>query len=598
MEVKTYQHKKMLVMIVLLFAVAMFLVGRLGYIMIGQGEYYSQKANDLHERERAIKAPRGRIIDRNGVVLAGNRSVCTISVIHSQLTDPEEVIRVLCEHLGLSEDTVRTKVEKISSREKIASNVDMEVADRIREYHLDGVMIDDDYRRYYPYDTLASKVLGFTGADNQGIVGLEVKYDSVLQGTEGYILTLTDAHGIEIDHAAEHRKEPVEGNDLHISLDANIQKYAEQEASKALIAKEAIGVSIIVMNPNNGEIYAMVNEPEYNLNDPYTLIDPTIVTSDEALNNAESSDESAEIDTTEPAVTKQDALNMMWRNFCVNDTYEPGSIFKTVTATAAFEHGTVRVDDVFQCPGYRIIGNWTIKCHKRTGHGTETFREGIMNSCNPVFMDVGLRTGSDAVYETYEKLGLLGKTGIDLPGEAGSILHPKDEVQDVDLAVMSFGQSLQFTPIQILTAVSTIVNGGNKITPHFGTYVTDTEGNVVDTFEYPVTEHVISEETSRTMRELMEAVVMEGGGSKGQVEGYRIAGKTATSEKLPRGNGKYISSYIGAVPADNPQVITLVLINEPTGIYYGGTIAAPISARIYENILPYLGLYPTYEGEE
>lgn len=585
-------------MIVLLFAVAMFLVGRLGYIMIGQGEYYSQKANDLHERERAIKAPRGRIIDRNGVVLAGNRSVCTISVIHSQLTDPEEVIRVLCEHLGLSEDTVRTKVEKISSREKIASNVDMEVADRIREYHLDGVMIDDDYRRYYPYDTLASKVLGFTGADNQGIVGLEVKYDSVLQGTEGYILTLTDAHGIEIDHAAEHRKEPVEGNDLHISLDANIQKYAEQEASKALIAKEAIGVSIIVMNPNNGEIYAMVNEPEYNLNDPYTLIDPTIVTSDEALNNAESSDESAEIDTTEPAVTKQDALNMMWRNFCVNDTYEPGSIFKTVTATAAFEHGTVRVDDVFQCPGYRIIGNWTIKCHKRTGHGTETFREGIMNSCNPVFMDVGLRTGSDAVYETYEKLGLLGKTGIDLPGEAGSILHPKDEVQDVDLAVMSFGQSLQFTPIQILTAVSTIVNGGNKITPHFGTYVTDTEGNVVDTFEYPVTEHVISEETSRTMRELMEAVVMEGGGSKGQVEGYRIAGKTATSEKLPRGNGKYISSYIGAVPADNPQVITLVLINEPTGIYYGGTIAAPISARIYENILPYLGLYPTYEGEE
>lgn len=585
-------------MIVLLFAVAMFLVGRLGYIMIGQGEYYSQKANDLHERERAIKAPRGRIIDRNGVVLAGNRSVCTISVIHSQLTDPEEVIRVLCEHLGLSEDTVRTKVEKISSREKIASNVDMEVADRIREYHLDGVMIDDDYRRYYPYDTLASKVLGFTGADNQGIVGLEVKYDSVLQGTEGYILTLTDAHGIEIDHAAEHRKEPVEGNDLHISLDANIQKYAEQEASKALIAKEAIGVSIIVMNPNNGEIYAMVNEPEYSLNDPYTLIDPTIVTSDEALNNAESSGESAEIDTTEPAVTKQDALNMMWRNFCVNDTYEPGSIFKTVTATAAFEHGTVRVDDVFQCPGYRIIGNWTIKCHKRTGHGTETFREGIMNSCNPVFMDVGLRTGSDAVYETYEKLGLLGKTGIDLPGEAGSILHPKDEVQDVDLAVMSFGQSLQFTPIQILTAVSTIVNGGNKITPHFGTYVTDTEGNVVDTFEYPVTEHVISEETSRTMRELMEAVVMEGGGSKGQVEGYRIAGKTATSEKLPRGNGKYISSYIGAVPAENPQVITLVLINEPTGIYYGGTIAAPISARIYENILPYLGLYPTYEGEE
>ncbi|MBQ8982518.1 MAG: peptidoglycan glycosyltransferase [Lachnospiraceae bacterium] len=567
--------------------------------MIGQNEYFSQRANDLHERERAIKAPRGRIIDRNGVVLAGNRSVCTISVIHSQLTDPEQVIRVLSSQLDISEDDIRKKVEKVSSRENIASNVDMNIADAIRNYHLDGVMIDDDYKRYYPYDTLASKVIGFTGADNQGIVGLEVKYDSVLQGTEGYILTLTDAHGIEIDHAAEHRKEPIEGNDLHISLDVNIQKYAEQEAEKALIAKEATGVSIIVMNPNNGEIYAMVNAPEYNLNEPYTLIDPLAVSSvsDPDSDPEEAAEDSGTADNMQ-TISRQDALNMMWRNFCVNDTYEPGSIFKTVTATSALEHGTVKVDDVFNCPGFRIIGNWTIKCHKRTGHGTETFREGIMNSCNPVFMDVGLRTGTDAIYETYEQLGLTGKTGIDLPGEAGSILHPKDEVQDVDLAVMSFGQSLQFTPIQILTAVSTIVNGGNKITPHFGSYVTDTEGNVIQTYEYPVKEHVISEETSHTMLELMEAVVMEGGGSKGQVEGYRIAGKTATSEKLPRGNGKYIASYIGVAPADHPQVITLVLINEPTGIYYGGTIAAPVSSRIYENILPYLGLYPTYQEEE
>lgn len=614
MEIKTYQHKKMIVVICILTAVTMFLIGRLGYIMIGQGEYYSQRANDLHERERAIKAPRGRIIDRNGVVLAGNRSVCTISVIHSQLTDPEQVIQVLCDQLDLSEEVVRKKVEKVSSREKIASNVDMQIADAIREYHLDGVMIDDDYKRYYPYDTLASKVLGFTGADNQGIVGLEVKYDSVLQGTEGYILTLTDAHGIEIDHAAEHRKEPVEGDDLHISLDANIQKYAEQEAQKALIAKEAVGVSIIVMNPNNGEIYAMVNAPEYHLNEPYTLIDPSVLYNEDSTADSSTDGDSAtessaegqqavdslheEEDTLLAAMSEQDALNQMWRNFCVNDTYEPGSIFKTVTATSALEHGTVRVDDVFNCPGFRIIGNWTIKCHKRTGHGTETFREGIMNSCNPVFMDVGLRTGTDAIYETYEKLGLTSKTGIDLPGEAGSILHPKEEVQDVDLAVMSFGQSLQFTPIQILTAVSTIVNGGNKITPHFGTYVTDRDGNLVETLEYPVEEQVISEETSQTMLELMEAVVMEGGGSKGQVEGYRIAGKTATSEKLPRGNGKYIASYIGVAPAENPQVITLVLINEPTGIYYGGTIAAPVCSRIYENILPYLGLYPTYEGEE
>lgn len=571
----------------IMFAVAMFLVGRLGYIMIGRGEYYAEKAEDLHERERAIKAPRGIIYDRNGVVLAGNRSVCTISVIYSQVTDPEQVIQVLSQNLDISEETIRQKVEKVSSREKIASNVDIEIADVIRQYQLDGVMIDEDYKRYYPYDTLASKVLGFTGADNQGIVGLEVKYDSILQGEDGYILTLTDAHGVELENSAEHRIEPTEGNNLYISIDANIQQYVQQEAEKALIAKEAIGVTIIVMNPNNGEIYAMVNAPEYNLNDPYTLnveIDST---------EGENSE-----DTVTETISEQDALNQMWRNFSVNDTYEPGSIFKTITATAALENDAVTVNDTFVCPGYRIIGNWRIKCHKTTGHGVETFREGIMNSCNPVFMDVGLRVGADHMYETYEQLGLTSKTGIDLPGEANSILHPKEDVQDVDLAVMSFGQSLQFTPIQILSAVSTIVNGGNKITPHFGMYVTDSNGVVVENLDYPVEESVISEETSATMRELLEAVVAEGGGSKGQVEGYRIAGKTATSEKLPRGNGKYIGSYIGIAPADDPQVITLVLINEPTGIYYGGTIAAPVAQRIYENILPYLGLYPTYEEEE
>ena len=588
LELKTYQRKKMLVMLCVMFAVAMFLIGRLFYIMIGRGDYYSQQAEQLHERERAIKAPRGIIYDRNGVVLAGNRSVCTISVIHSQVTDPEQVIEILSEKLSISEETIRKKVEKVSSREKIASNVDIEIADQIRTYHLDGVMIDDDYKRYYPYNEMASKVLGFTGADNQGIVGLEVKYDSVLQGQDGYILTLTDAHGIEINNTAEHRLEPVAGNNLHTSIDANIQQYVEQEAEKALIAKEAIGVSIIVMNPNNGEIYAMVNAPEYNLNDPYTLnID---------INDTPQADE---VEATETeAMSKQDALNQMWRNFCVNDTYEPGSIFKTVTATAALENDVVTVNDTFVCPGFRKIGNWTIKCHKVSGHGAETFREGIMNSCNPVFMDVGLRVGADRMYQTYEQLGLTGKTGIDLPGEAGSILHPKEDVQEVDLAVMSFGQSLQFTPIQIISAVSTIVNGGNRITPHFGMYVTDSEGNRVETYEYPVEASVISEETSATMRELLEAVVMEGGGSKGQVEGYRMAGKTATSEKLPRGNGKYIASYIGMAPADNPQVITLVLINEPTGVYYGGTIAAPVAKRIYENILPYLGINPTYEVSE
>lgn len=576
-EVKTYNRRKMVILFCAILFVAVFLIGRLGYIMIGRGEYYSEKAQALHERERAIKAPRGRILDRNGVVLAGNRPVCTISVIHSQITDSEQVIEVLSRELGISEETIREKVEKVSSREKIKSNVDKAIADTIRSYHLDGVMVDEDYRRYYPFDDMASKVLGFTGSDNQGIVGLEVEYDSVLQGTDGYILTVTDANGIELANTAEARQEPVAGNDLYISIDANIQSYVQQEAEKVLIAKEAIGVSIIVMNPQNGEIYAMVNAPEYNLNDPYTLNSDVTYTTEEE---------------------KQNALNQMWRNFCINDTYEPGSIFKTVTATAAFEKGVLSVEDTFVCPGYRIVGDRTIRCHKTTGHGLETFRQGIMNSCNPVFMDVGARVGVEDMYHTYEQLGLMSRTGIDLPGEATSIMHKQEDVKEVDLAIMSFGQSFQITPMQLITAVSAIVNGGNLVTPHFGMYALDATGNRIETYEYPVENGVISEETSATMRDLLESVVAEGSGRRGQVEGYRIAGKTATSEKLPRGNGKYISSFIGIAPADNPQVITLVLINEPTGIYYGGTIAAPVAQRIYENILPYLGIEPVYEVQD
>lgn len=576
-QVKTYNRRKLLLIFLFIYAAGMFLIGRLGYIMIGRGEYYSSKAQALHERERAIKAPRGRILDRNGVVLAGNKSVCTISVIHSQVTNPEAVIEVLSRELEADEETIRTKVEKVSSRERIQSNVEKETADRIRAYQLDGVMIDEDYKRYYPYDDMASKVLGFTGADNQGIVGLEVEYDSVLQGTDGYILTVTDANGIELKNTAEGRQESVPGNDLHLTIDANIQKYVQQEAEKALTAKEATGVSIIVMNPNNGEIYAMVNAPEYNLNEPYTL--------------------NVELEETDEQA-KQDALNRMWRNFCINDTYEPGSIFKTVTATAAFEKGVLSVEDTFVCPGYRIVGDRRIRCHKTAGHGTETFRQGIMNSCNPVFMDVGARVGTEDMYHTYEQLGLLNRTGIDLPGEANSIMHDREAVTDVDLAIMSFGQSFQITPMQLITAVSAIINGGNLVTPHFGMYATDTDGNVIQTYEYPAESGVISEETSALMRDLMESVVAEGSGKNGQVEGYRIAGKTATSEKLPRGNGKYIASFIGVAPADNPQVITLVLINEPTGIYYGGTIAAPVAAGIYENILPYLGIEAVYHAEE
>ncbi len=568
---KTYNRRKILIVICAIILVAITLSGRLAYIMIWKSEYYLNKAQALHERERSIKAPRGLIYDRNGVLIAGNKAVCTISVIHSQVTDSEEVIKILSGYLEIDEDSIRQKVDKVSVREKIKSNVDKEIADQIRSFNLDGVMIDEDYKRCYPYNELASKVIGFTGGDNQGIVGLEVKYDSVLSGTPGSINTLTDATGIEIENVAENRVEPIAGHNIYTSIDVNIQKYAQQAAEKVMISKGANRVSVIIMNPQNGEIYAMVNVPEYNLNEPYTLnydIDTSTLSSDE----------------------KQDLLNEMWRNFCINDTYEPGSTFKIVTATAALEEGVVRESDTFSCPGFRIVDDRRIKCHKTTGHGVETFREGIMNSCNPVFMDIGARVGAENMYKYYRQLGLFETTGVDVPGEANSIMHKLDNIGPVELATMSFGQSFQITPLQLITAASEVVNGGYKITPHFAIKEVDGDGNLVKEYEYGKGESVISEETSSQMRDFLESVISEGTGNRAYIEGYRIGGKTATSEKLPRGNAKYISSFIGFVPADNPQVITLILIDEPQGIYYGGTIAAPVVKEIYENILPYIGV--------
>lgn len=575
---KTFTKRKIFVCAIILTVLFALLVARLSYLMIARSDYYLDKAEKLHQRERSIKAKRGIIYDRNGVELAGNKPVCSISVIHSQITDEEAVVAALCSVLGLSEDTVRKKVEANTIREKIKSNVEKETADTLREMKLDGVMIDEDYKRYYPYDSLASKVIGFTGSDNQGIVGLEVSYEDVLSGTPGSILTLTDANGIEIKNEAEGRIEPISGDNLYISIDVNIQKYAEQAAEKIYKAKQAKRVSVILMNPQNGEIYAMVNVPEYNLNEPYKLvgIESTGMTDKE----------------------KQDALNKMWRNFCINDTYEPGSTFKTVTATAALEEGVVSVNDTFNCPGFRVVEDRKIRCARTTGHGTETFRQGIMNSCNPVFIDVGARVGVDRMYKNYEKLGLFEKTGIDLPGEANSIMHKKENVGAVELATMSFGQSFQITPMQLLRAASAVINGGTLVTPHFAMYQTDEEGNIKNEYEYATKENAIKKETSDTMKELLEAVVAEGGGAKGQVAGYRIGGKTATSEKLPRGTGKYISSFMGFAPADNPQILGIIMIDEPVGTYYGGTIAAPVMAEIYENILPYLGLKADYSEEK
>lgn len=567
---KTFNRKKILIMFLAVFFILMFLIGRLVYLMVFCSEYYGQKAENLHERERDIKAARGKIMDVNGTVLATNKSVCTVSVIHSQIEDPEGVIKALVTELGLSEEEVRRRVEKVSSIERVKTNVAKEVGDKIRSYKLAGVKVDEDYKRYYPYDTLASKVLGFTGADNQGILGLEVKYDEYLQGLNGKILTLTDARGIEIENAGETRMEPVNGYDLYISMDYNIQEYCEQAAEKAYVKKGADSVSIIVMNPQNGELMAMVNYPEFNLNDPFTL-------------NAET-DTSAELTGEE----KQNLLNQMWRNQCISDTYEPGSTFKIITASAALEQGVVSLTDNFYCPGYKVVEDRRIRCAKTTGHGAETFETGIMNSCNPVFIELGERLGTDNFYKYFKQFGLLTKTNIDLPGEAATIMHKKDNVGPVELATISFGQSFQITPIQLVTTVSSIINGGTRITPHFGVEARDENGNCVKSFTYDTYEGICSQETSETMQYLLEKVVSEGGGKNAKIEGYSIGGKTATSQTLPRSEHRYISSFLGFAPSDEPKVLVLAIINNPQGVYYGGTIAAPVVKEIMENILPYL----------
>ena len=540
------------------------------YLMIFCSEYYGVRAENLHERERDIKAARGNIYDRNGVVLAENKTVCTISVIHSQIEDPEKVIAVLTKELGMSEETVRKRVEKVSSIERIKTNVEKETGDAIRSYELAGVKIDEDYKRYYPYNELASKVIGFTGGDNQGIIGIEVKYDEYLEGINGKILTLTDARGVEIKNAGERRSEPVEGDDLYLSLDYNIQMYAAQAAVKVREEKQADSVSILVMNPQNGEILAMVNEPEFNLNEPFAL--------------------NTEIDTELSEEEKQNALNKMWRNQCINDTYEPGSTFKIITASAALEEGKVSLSDQFNCPGYKIVEDRRIRCHKVGGHGAEDFTHGIMNSCNPVFIEIGLRIGSDRFCDYFEQFGLLSRTNIDLPGEASTIMHKRENIGQVELATMSFGQSFQITPIQLATTVSSIINGGNRVTPHFGVETKNAEGEVTHTFVYGQKEHIVSEETSTTMRYLLEKVVSEGSGKNAALEGFSIGGKTATSQTLPRSEKRYISSFLGFAPADDPQVLALIIINNPQGVYYGGTIAAPVCRDLFSNILPYLGI--------
>lgn len=567
-----HHKKKLTIYIGILMLLGAVMAGRLCYIMVAQSVTLTKKADELHERERQVKAPRGIIYDRNGVELAGNRSVCTISVIHSQIEEEEKVIEVLTKYLDVPEDKIAKLVKKRSSREKIKSNVDKALAEKIRAYQLAGVMIDEDYKRYYPFSSLASKVLGFTGGDNQGIVGLEVQYDDVLMGEPGYILTTTDAAGHRVEHTAEQRKEAVPGNNLITSLDYSIQMYAEQAAKKVQKEKEAKSVSVIVMNPQNGEIYACVNTPEYDLNDPFTL---TI--SADAVS----------------AEKKQEQLNQMWRNTIVNDTYEPGSTFKIVTATAALEEGVVTPEDTFVCPGFKIVEDRKIRCHKVGGHGTETFKQGVMNSCNPVFMTVGERVGAKNMYRYYKKLGLFEKTGIDVPGEAGSIMHKLEDVKAVELATMSFGQSFQITPFQLLRAAAAVVNGGTLITPHFGVAVEDSVSGKRTKLQFPTKKEAVSKKTSETMKELLDAVVSEGSGKNAAVPGYAIGGKTATSEKLPRGNGRYISSFLGFARSDDPTVMALLLINEPTGIYYGGTIAAPVVGDLFKNILPYLGIEQT-----
>ncbi len=574
----TSHRKKLVLMIVAILMVCILECVRLGVIMTVKSEYYMQKADELHQRERRIKAKRGRILDRNGEILAANEVVCTVSVIHSQIDDEDKVIKVLAGELDMDVEEVTKKVKKVSSMEYIKTNVAKDIGDAIREYDLPGVKIDEDYKRVYPYNELASKVLGFTGADNQGILGLEAKYDTYLSGTNGQILTLSDAGGIEIKGSREDRILPVDGQDLYTTLDVNIQKYATQLAWETMVKKEAKQVSIIVMRPDNGEILAMANVPEYNLNSPYEL-------------NYEPDEEEAQKD-------KMDLLNNMWRNFCINDTYEPGSIFKTVTATAALETGVVGLNDSFTCSGATVVADRRIRCHKTTGHGTQDFTHTVYNSCNPAFVEWGRRVGTDNMYLYMGKLGLLAKTGIDLSGEAGTIIHKQENVGAVELATMSFGQSFQITPVQMLRAVSAIVNGGRLVTPHFGLYTGSSDGSVVNEFAYSTQDEAISSQTSETMKKILEGVVSEGGGTKAYIDGYSIGGKTATSQKLPRGSGKYISSFIGFAPADNPQVIAMCLIDEPTGVYYGGTIAAPVVKTLYENILPYIGIERSVQLEK
>ena len=551
-----------MVFMVVVMLVLTFLVGRLVYLMIFCSEYYGKKAEDLHERERNIKAARGEIVDCNGVVLAENKTVCTISVIHSQIKEPEKVIAMLAKELEMDEETIRKRVEKVSSIEKIKTNVPKETGDAIRAHGLAGVKIDEDYKRYYPYDTLASKVLGFTGGDNQGIIGLEVKYDKYLQGKNGKILTLTDARGIEIENAGERRQDPIDGNDLHISLDYNIQEYAEQAAKKAMEEHGAQSVSVLMMNPQNGEILAMINVPEFNLNEPFSI--------------------EGEVQTN------QDKLNLMWRNGCISDTYEPGSTFKVITASAGLEEGVVTPESTFHCPGYIMVEDRRIRCHKIAGHGTQTFVEATCNSCNPVFITVGLRLGVDNYYKYFKQFGLLEKTGVDLPGEAGTIMHKKEDMKAVELATVAFGQSFQVTPIQMAATVSSLVNGGKRITPHFGVKVADRQGENIRMLSYEEGRQIVSEETSATIRMILEQVVESGSGKNGYVEGARVGGKTATSQTLPRGTGRYIASFIGFAPADDPEVLAIAIIHNPQGVYYGGQVAAPVVRQLFENVLPYL----------
>lgn len=570
MKNKTYNKKKMLIVFLCALVVIIGLTGRLVYLMVFDAEYYQEKAKSLHEREREIKAARGEIIDRNGTVLATNKTVCTISVIHSQIKEPERVIKELSSILGLEEETVRKRVEKVSSMERIKTNVEKKVGDKIRNLELDGVKVDEDFKRYYPFEELASKVLGFTGGDNQGIIGLEVGYENELKGQNGMILTTTDARGIELDGVAEDRIEPRAGNTLQISLDYNIQMYAQQMAEKVMEEKQAEKVAILLMNPKNGEILAMVNVPEFNLNEPFVL-------------NTEGSENL----TPEE---KQDALNQMWRNGCINDTYEPGSTFKIITSSACLEEGVVKLDDRFHCPGYKMVEDRKIRCHKVGGHGSETFVQGIQNSCNPVFIEIGLRLGTDDFYKYFEQFGLMGETGVDLPGEASTIMHKKENVGQVELATMSFGQSFQVTPVQMAATVSSLINGGYRVTPHFGVQVLDAKGKKIETLHEGRGKRIVSEETSKTMQKLLESVVSEGSGKNAYVEGYSIGGKTATSQTLPRSANKYISSFIGFAPAQDPKILGMCVIYDPQGIYYGGTIAAPVIGDIFENIFPYLGI--------